>query len=186
MDAERFDRLSRVLGKAVTRRGMLGVLAGLAGLGLTEATATRRRQRRHRPGRARARHVHADDKVTLCHRTGSPHHPFQVITVAPSAVPAHQAHGDLVHCPNLQVIDFTRCTCVCPVADIVCPNGHLDPATCECVADFPMCDATECERGNDACRQCRCAGPFCNCLFRGCPCDPESGCPPCDPVTGCP
>ena len=34
MDDERFDALSRVLGAGVTRRGALGIVAGLAGLGV--------------------------------------------------------------------------------------------------------------------------------------------------------
>ena len=36
MDGERFDGLLRALDRGATRRGALGVLAGLAGLGLRE------------------------------------------------------------------------------------------------------------------------------------------------------
>jgi hypothetical protein len=39
MDNERFAGLLRVLGSGATRRGALGVLAGLAGLGLSEGAA---------------------------------------------------------------------------------------------------------------------------------------------------
>jgi hypothetical protein len=35
-------------------------------------------------------------KVTLCHRTGSKKHPFHTISVAPAAVRAHLAHGDVL------------------------------------------------------------------------------------------
>jgi hypothetical protein len=39
MDDERFAGLLRALGSGATRRGALGVLAGLAGLGLSEGAA---------------------------------------------------------------------------------------------------------------------------------------------------
>jgi V8-like Glu-specific endopeptidase len=48
MDDARFDAVMRRLGESVTRRGVLGVLAGVAGLGLSEAAGKRRSQRRRR------------------------------------------------------------------------------------------------------------------------------------------
>jgi hypothetical protein len=50
MDGRRFDQLSRVLGDRATRRGVLGILGGLAGLRLSETVAKRRRHRRRRGG----------------------------------------------------------------------------------------------------------------------------------------
>jgi V8-like Glu-specific endopeptidase len=44
MDDARFDTLVRHLGQRATRRGALGLLAGLAGLGLREAAGKRQRQ----------------------------------------------------------------------------------------------------------------------------------------------
>jgi uncharacterized protein YjbI with pentapeptide repeats len=44
MDDERFDALSRTLGNAASRRGVLGLLAGIAGLGM-DAGAARRHHR---------------------------------------------------------------------------------------------------------------------------------------------
>ena len=102
MDAERFDGLVRAFSVETTRRSALGVLAGLGALGLgMPAVGRRKRGNQQRAGRehggaSRGR----DDKVTICHRTGSKKHPFQAITVAASAVPAHEAHGDLVACPT--------------------------------------------------------------------------------------
>ena len=39
MNSERFDAMMRTLDKGTTRRGVLGVLAGTAGLGLRETAA---------------------------------------------------------------------------------------------------------------------------------------------------
>jgi hypothetical protein len=38
-------------------------------------------------------------KVTICHRTNSPTNPYVMITVAQAAIPAHQAHGDVIPAP---------------------------------------------------------------------------------------
>jgi hypothetical protein len=38
-------------------------------------------------------------KVTICHRTGSSSHPWVEITVSRNALPAHQAHGDIIPAP---------------------------------------------------------------------------------------
>jgi hypothetical protein len=39
-------------------------------------------------------------KTTICHRTGSANHPYEVITVSNNALPAHKAHGDTLVGPG--------------------------------------------------------------------------------------
>ena len=40
-----------------------------------------------------------NDKVSICHRTGSDSNPYNLITVSTNALDAHRAHGDLVPAP---------------------------------------------------------------------------------------
>ena len=51
----------------------------------------RRRDKEERGGKEREEN---DDKVTLCHRTGSGKNPGVTITVSVNALKAHEAHGD--------------------------------------------------------------------------------------------
>ena len=75
-------------------------------------------------------------KVGICHRTGATTNPYVHVEVCADAVPAHAAHGDLVACPENQVIDRNSCTCVCdPTID--CGDEVLNPETCECVPCLP-------------------------------------------------
>lgn len=38
-------------------------------------------------------------KTTICHKTGSAKNPYVEITVSNNALPAHQAHGDIIPAP---------------------------------------------------------------------------------------
>jgi hypothetical protein len=124
MDQRRFDDLAKHFATTLSRRGVLrGVATGLLA-GVFGRTA-----------------VHAQDsdvcptKVGICHATGSATNPYRYVEVCTDAVSAHAAHGDLVACPNQQVLDPATCACVCPVASITCPPGQeLDAATCACQA----------------------------------------------------
>ena len=89
MDDSQFDRLTRLAAQPRSRRGALGVLAGLAGLGLGEASARKRR------GKARTRAADTG-KTTICHHDHDAG-VYVKITVADAAWPAHQKHGDFVH-----------------------------------------------------------------------------------------
>jgi hypothetical protein len=66
VDDERFDGWIRSLGNGTSRRGALGILAGLAGLGLGEVAA---KQHRHRGAPRRRGRVQSAvaDKVAVCH-----------------------------------------------------------------------------------------------------------------------
>ena len=43
---------------------------------------------------AQGEHGNADHKITICHSTGSAHHPFVTITIDEHAIPAHDRHHD--------------------------------------------------------------------------------------------
>jgi hypothetical protein len=185
MDSEHFDGLVRGLAGGTSRRGLLRQLTGaaLGGVLVAVGTSEAEAKKKKHGGKTKSKAA-SQDKVTICHRTGSKKHPFEVITVAASAVPAHEAHGDLVDCPTPQVIDFATCTCVC-AADIVCREGeHLDPVTCTCVGGGGggHCDQVECEgRGDSVCTTCSCRQQGgCVCGTMHCPngaCIPNVGCP---------
>jgi hypothetical protein len=61
MDDQQFDRLVEALGRGLNRRGVLGVLAGAAGLGVGEVAAKRRKR-----GKSRVQ-AQAANKVAVCH-----------------------------------------------------------------------------------------------------------------------
>jgi hypothetical protein len=61
LDSERFDGLSRALGRGATRRGALGVLAGFAGFGLS-GVATRAK-RKPKAAKVDVCHYNADENT---------------------------------------------------------------------------------------------------------------------------
>jgi hypothetical protein len=69
VENERFDAVIRALSNGATRRGALGLLAGLASLGLGETVVTARRKGKAKRRRNRKRQVQAAaaNKVTVCH-----------------------------------------------------------------------------------------------------------------------
>ena len=134
MDDTEFDALIGALGAGSTRRGVLGILAGVAGLGLSGVAAKRRHRRSSHRDKPTSRVIAAaqDHEVTICHRTGSKKKPYQVITVDAHAVPAHEGHGDIV-CRAPHVLAVETCTCVCDDGIACTGDEVLDPVTCRCV-----------------------------------------------------
>jgi hypothetical protein len=100
MENERFDEVIRSLGAGISRRGALELLAGIAGLGLSEAAAkNRKRRQRKSTGRVQAEKAgkpQKADKVTVCHATSSETNPYEVITISENGwLNGHSGHeGD--------------------------------------------------------------------------------------------
>jgi hypothetical protein len=157
MDGERFDALLRGVGRGMSRRGVLGVLAGLA---LGEAAA----KRHGRQGKK--------DKVTLCHHNQKKDtwHP---ITVARKAATKHTTnHGDFAFG------DGEACACCtdpdcgkngkCKIAvdDAGTGSGTCEPRFATCTAQTQLCDFFDAPCGAEP-------EPGCACLFTYADGDPQ-------------
>jgi hypothetical protein len=187
MDAQRFDRFTRRLARAGSRREFLQFGASVPVVALVGK------------GRSKPASLETEAKVTLCHKPGTPE--SEVITVADSAVAAHFEHGDIVRvdcCPGDTCLDpFAscggggvpgRCGCTpttcealklsCGTADDGC-GGEVDcgpcclPATCADLGDA-------CGQVPDGCEGTLDCGPCCDrqtCEDLGVECGPATdGC----------
>lgn len=181
MNASNLDALARTLGRGANRRQIVATLTvgALATFRFDRVSALDKDKDKDRDN---GRDNKNKAKVGICHRTGSSSNPFVYIEVAPNAVPAHEAHGDLVGCPARQVIDEGTCTCVCD-PDIDCsPGERFDEETCRCGCDP---DITCREREMLDTKTCRCiCDPAITCGNREI-LDPDSCRCICDPSIMC-
>jgi hypothetical protein len=158
MDDKKFDRIAQALASDGSRRRVLGVLAGgiaaLAGAATLEARRGGNGKSRSR-GRGRGRSNGGNgngggggqEKVTLCHRNNGKKG-FSLITVGAPAVPAHEAHGDIVcellacqtiaGCGLNEESGDAECRFEAAADDTACVTEEGLEGTCvdgECVAD---------------------------------------------------
>ena len=121
MDDERFAGVLRALGRGATRRGALGVLAGLAGLGLSEGAAKKR------------------GKVAVCH--------YDVDANTHFSINVSQNGWDNVHSKHDQDFQRGEVDGCCNDSDCShlnnefdCLGGVCDPGTGSCqqvITSFP-------------------------------------------------
>jgi hypothetical protein len=139
VDNNRIDQIARVLGNDITRRGLVGALAGFLALDLGAAA---------KPGRAKGRGSNAltgqrnptkpakPEQVVICHKPGTPAE--RTLRVAAAAVAAHLRHGDRLGdcCDEAQ--SYVRCggQCCPPPPQggegACCPDGSCGCAGACC------------------------------------------------------
>jgi hypothetical protein len=164
MDGRQFDKLTKALATGVSRRRVLRGAVGSAIGGMVSMI--------------RIRGGSAGDKVVVCHLTGSATNPVVQIDVSVNAIPAHEAHGDVI------APDFATDVNNCGGCGIVCGGGDAcNTPTClggECTTVSVNCD------DNNACTDDSC-DPATGCVHTPINCDDSNICTAdtCDPATGC-
>jgi hypothetical protein len=180
VDHEQFDGLVRALGSGATRRGALGVLAGIAGLGLGEVAARKKgrgkgkgRGKSKKSAKAKAR----ADKVAVCHYDAD-----QDTWVAINVSQAGWENGHAKHEKDFQQAAKDGCcldrecaglTDQCHVGKCVVNDDRV--GACKAVATpGAICDGGTCDDSGDCIDAC--TPKTCAELGRTCGTAPDDGC----------
>ena len=95
-------------------------------------------------GRATPRRTQAE-QVAICHATGNADNPFVLLTMAASALAAHEAHaGDIIPAP---ATGCSRCSAVSDPSVCGSTNGCHYEAECGCIEEACTCGDTCCLSG---------------------------------------
>lgn len=157
MEPGQFDDITRRLAFGATRRKIVKLLGGGVAAGALS--------------RFRGSSAEAASKVGICHLTGSAKNPVVYITVSTNAIPAHQAHGDVIN------PDFQNDPANCGGCLISCDDG--DPCTIDtCAAGSCVNTPIDCSGLNDQCNVGICIGGACEAqpASEGGACDDGNAC----------
>ncbi len=157
MEPGQFDDITRRLAFGATRRRMVKLLSGGVAAGALS--------------RLRGTSAIAADKVGICHLTGSASNPVVFISVSTNAIPAHEAHGDVIN------PDFENDSANCGGCLISCDDG--DPCTIDtCEGGLCVNTPVDCSDFDDQCNVGVCVGGFCEAepANEGLACDDGNAC----------
>jgi hypothetical protein len=112
MDGQRFDRISRAMAGAATRREAIGGILAVAGgitLGVAGASAAKGGNGKgHGNGNGKGHgNANGHNKVAICHALGNGE--FQFKRVPKPALKGHLKHGDKACDPGAQCVEYTGC-----------------------------------------------------------------------------
>ena len=138
MDGDRFDDLTRALGRRASRRRWLkGVAGGVAGVFAGGLAAQRQ---------AGA----AGRSLTICHATGNPAAPWETLTIDQAEFNLHARHGDYLRAECCANVDCASTMGECGQA--VCQNGYC--------TQLPLAAGTPCDDGRSCTANAVCDGAF--------------------------
>jgi hypothetical protein len=196
VDNERFDAIARRVGSRFTRRGALGVLAGVAALGLGEGLA----KRKHRGKGSRKKRGKSNDRKlesgaeraspgkSACRGAGHPCEGNQECCNPETTICVPSGPGAAARCTPCsdgQIACANTCIPACTALDQCHMAGVCDPNTGACTNPIkpnnePCNDGNACTR-TDTCQEGVCAGSnpvVCQakdqCHLAG-TCDPQTG-----------
>lgn len=193
MESERFDAVVRTLGKESSRRGMLGILVGAAGLGLVgvEGKGKRkgrgnddRRKRgatgRGKGGRTQARREDADTAARggACREAGHPCEGNQECCHPDTTICAASGPGAALRCTPCsdgEIACGNACIPACTAPNECHEPGACDPDRSACTEPTPL-DGGECTTDDNTPGECVAGACREICLELGTDCGGASPC----------